>query len=116
MSPGLTPDMQQEAANIPETIKTSGSDEDGDVQAQRVVESSFQKLRPSWMNLLVSQSHVTTGGASMASSRYWKDQVETDHRFMMAVAGGSHALQVLRTFKQLMGQGNHPIDAISQST
>eukprot|EP00891_Asterochloris_glomerata_P004914 jgi/Astpho2/4914/fgenesh1_pg.00069_%23_46_t len=49
---GLTPDMQQEAANIPETIKTSGSDEDGDVQAQRVVESSFQKLRPSWMNLL----------------------------------------------------------------
>ena len=55
MSPGLTSDMQQEAANVPEAISTPESANDGDAQAQRVVEASFQKLRPSWMNLLVSQ-------------------------------------------------------------
>ena len=55
MSPGLTSDMQQEAANVPEAISTPEDGDDGHLQAQRVVEASFQKLRPSWMNLLVSQ-------------------------------------------------------------
>ena len=55
MSPGLTSDMQQEAADVPEAISTSEDGDDGHLQAHRVVEASFQQLRPSWMNLLVSQ-------------------------------------------------------------
>ncbi len=112
--------MQQEAVTVPEAISTPEHGIEGHVQAQGVVESSFQKLRRSWMNLLASQ--LACSSVSRLGEQAWLllsiaiDQGETTQHTMVAVASCIRALHVLRTFEQLMGQGKHATEATVQST